>query len=71
MGAFRFRLCLEDGSEIGPFETVVGDWQVGDELYDTGRRCFFRILDIVQDGTVPAGFDALFVVVPVQLGVFD
>jgi hypothetical protein len=71
VGAFRFRLCLEDGSDIGPFETVVADWATGDELYDAERRCLFRILEVVRGGAAPAGYDAGLVVRRVELGVFD
>jgi hypothetical protein len=67
VAGFTFRL-QEDGVEIGRFETAVGEWRVGDELYESRRACFYRILEIV-DGAEDV--DALFVVARVRLGTLD
>jgi hypothetical protein len=64
--AFRYRLYLESGDDVGTFTTAVPDWRVGDELL-TGDRNRFRILNIVTDENVPGDdFHGLFVVTPLK-----
>ena len=36
--AFRYRLYLENGEDIGEFATAAPDWHVGDEFRAAGNR---------------------------------
>ena len=65
MSGFKFRLYLEDGNDIGSFETAVPDWSVGMEFFDRDHT-EFRILNIVTD-LEGDEFNGAFVVTPTAL----
>lgn len=45
--SFRFRLLLEDGTDLDDYVTAVpGPWKPGDVLYDGGRAAY-RITAVV------------------------
>ena len=45
--AFKFRLYLASGEDVGTFATAAPDWKVGDDFRDGYAR--YRITDIVVD----------------------
>jgi hypothetical protein len=45
--AFRFRLYLEDGNDVGDFVTAVPNWKPGDELYDDSHTRY-AVVDVVD-----------------------
>jgi hypothetical protein len=65
--AFRFRLYLESGDDVGEFATAVPDWHVGQEFLDkTHTR--YRIENIMWDEDLPGDdYHGLFVVTPIEL----
>jgi hypothetical protein len=67
MAGFTFRLYLEDGNDIGTFETAVPDWSVGMEFFNRDHN-EFRILDIVHSEALGGDeFSGAFIVTPVEL----
>ena len=65
--AFRYRLYLENGEDIGEFATAVSAWAIGDEFI-SGDRNKFRIVNIVACESLGAtALHGLFVVTPVDL----
>lgn len=44
--AFRFRLFLDDGTDLDDYVTAVPNWDVGDVLYDGGRPSY-RITAVI------------------------
>jgi hypothetical protein len=45
--AFKFRLYLENGEDIGDLVTAMPNWKPGDKLYD-GSRIRYEVLDVVD-----------------------
>jgi hypothetical protein len=64
---FKFRLYLENGEDVGKFETAVPDWRIGDDFRNgDGNR--FEIVNIVPlDGDDAGGFYGLWTVTPLEL----
>jgi hypothetical protein len=64
-----FELHLRSGERIADLVTAAPTWRVGDELYSSEHRRFYRILHI--DPNVNHGVTAIFTVVPVTLGILE
>ncbi len=65
--AFRYRLYLEDGEEIGTFETLAPTWRIGDELYNDDHNRFRVTATIPADDFGSEDFNGLLVVAPLAL----
>ena len=65
--AFRYRLYLEDGEDIGTFETMAPAWRIGDELYDDDHNRFRVTATIPADDFGSQDFHGLLAVTPLEL----
>lgn len=65
--AFRYRLYLENGEDIGRFETMAPTWRIGDELYDDDHNRFRVTASIPADDFGSDDYNGLLVVTPLEL----
>ncbi len=65
--AFRYRLYLEDGEDIGRFETMAPAWRIGDELYDDANNRFRVTAAIPADDFCSDDYNGLLIVTPLAL----
>ena len=45
--AFKFRLYLEDGQDVGDLVTSAPNWKPGDQLYDSAHTRY-AVVDVVD-----------------------
>ena len=65
--AFKYRLYLPNGEDIGTFTTAVPDWDVGMD-FRAGDGNTYRIVNLVPELDVEGSdYHGLFVVTPIEL----